>query len=374
MPTNLTNLTNLTNPNDILLDKASQLTSGSFFYDNAYFWGFTVAIFLIVYFLLGLSPFNIRKSLRMLMALTIPILFDLLISFGEFTFIFPLGYTFTITRGVMFITMLDRIMSYSIFSFYSSPITSPFILIASETTDSIFVFIFGLLNAGIDSIADFIFFAALFYYLISFIESKLGFQINYQVAISIALAGIPTILYSLFISNPFHEIKEVIQTTNGMSNFFTSGDIVNILFILILFLINFMLISSIIFIVIELIVNLYMKVNYNKRDIEFTYDFAGMAGAYAFAYSILFFLHSDYKWFIVLPGIAILQILRSSTTNVINTHKQNMADEGRIAKVIDNYRNDKENPVIHDEFSSFNIIVALLILAGVLTIYYFLLA
>ncbi len=374
MSTNLTNLTNLTNPNDILLDKASQLTSGSFFYDNAYFWGFTVAIFLIVYFLLGLSPFNIRKSLRMLMALTIPILFDLLISFGEFTFIFPLGYTFTITRGVMFITMLDRIMSYSIFSFYSSPITSPFILIASETTDSIFVFIFGLLNAGIDSIADFIFFAALFYYLISFIESKLGFQINYQVAISIALAGIPTILYSLFISNPFHEIKEVIQTTNGMLNFFASGDIVNILFILILFLINFMLISSIIFIVIELIVNLYMKVNYNKRDIEFTYDFAGMAGAYAFAYSILFFLHSDYKWFIVLPGIAILQILRSSTTNVINTHKQNMADEGRIAKVIDNYRNDKENPVIHDEFSSFNIIVALLILAGVLIIYYFLLA
>lgn len=374
MPNNLSNLTNLSEPNAIIIDKATQITAGGFFDGNNLFWIFAIASFIIGYFLLGLFPFDIKKSLRMFISLCPSILIDLVISFGTFTFTFPLGYSFTIDRGYMFLSLINKVFTYEIFAFYSSPLTTPFISAAPETTDSIFVFIFGFMNAGIDSIADFIFFTVLFYYFISFIESKIGTQIKYQLAISIALAGIPAILYSLFISNPFHEIKEVIQTTNGMLSFFASGDIINILFVFLLFFINFMAICSIIFIAIELIVNLYMKVNYNKRDIEYTYDFIGMAGAYTLTYSVLFFLHYNYIWYVVLPAIAIIQVLRSSTSNVINTHKQNMADEQRISKVIDNYRDNKENPTIHDEFSSLNIIIALLALAFVLIIYYFLLA
>lgn len=369
---NSTNVTNII-PNDVIIDKASQFTAGGFLSDSNYFWFVSIATFLIVYFLLGFSPFNIRKSLRIVMALSIPVLVDLLISFGTFTFVFPLGYSFTISHGVMFISMLDRIMTYGIFIFYSSPITTPFISIASETADSIPVFIFGFLSAGIDSILDFLFFTILFYYLISFIENKIGKQTDYQLAISIALAGIPTIIYSIFISNPFHEIKEVIKTTNGMLTFFMSGDVINILFVIILFFINFMLIASIVFIFIELIINTYMKIYYNKKSLEWEIDFAGMAGAYTFAYSLLFFLHSDYRWFVVLPGLAIIQLLRSSTSNVVNTHKQNMADENRISKVIDNYRDTEQQPVIHDEMSSKNLIIGLIALAGVLIIYYFLL-
>ncbi len=372
--TNLTNLSSQINPNDIVIAGASNLNAGGFFTTDNLFWIFTVGTFLIVYFLLAFFPMTIKKSLRIIIALSIPLLVDILISFGSFTFYFPLGYSFTTSHGVMFLSLLNKIMSYEIFAFYSSPIITPFISVASETPDSIPVFIFGLLNAGIDSILDFLFFTILFYYIISFIENKIHSQINYQLAISIALAGIPTILYSLFVSNPFHEIEEVIKTTNGMITFFVSGDIVNILFIFILFLINFMLISSIIFIFIEIIVNLYLKVNYNKKDIEWSYDFAGMAGAYAFAYSLLFFLHSDYKWYVVLPMITILQLLRTGSNNFINTHKQNIADEERISKVIDNYRNEEQQPVIHDEMSHTNIIVALLILIVVLIIYYFLLS
>ncbi len=379
-------------PNEIILQQTAQINGGGFLSDSNYFWMVSTAIFLIAYFSLAFSPMHIKKGLRVAIALLIPVMIDLILSFGTFTFYFPLDYNVTVDRGVMFLTLLNKIFTFEIFSFYSSPILTPFISAASQTTDSIFVFAIGFLSAGIDSIMEFIFFVAFFYFILSWIEDKIGTQINYQLGISIALASIPTILYSLLVSNPFKEIGEIIQITNGMLTFFASGNLTDIIFIIVLFLINFSLIVYVVYVFIEILFGLYMKVNYNKRGLEWDYDYVGIAVAYTFAYSLLFFLHSNYKFYVVFPSLFVLQALKNSASGMINRRKQNKTDEERMAKVF-RERNEQIDerfvptgtPRINreaprrfkqgdNEFSISNIVIALLVLAGVLLIYYFLLA
>ncbi len=164
-------------PNEIILQQTAQINGGGFLSDSNYFWMVSTAIFLIAYFSLAFSPMHIKKGLRVAIALLIPVMIDLILSFGTFTFYFPLDYNVTVDRGVMFLTLLNKIFTFEIFSFYSSPILTPFISAASQTTDSIFVFAIGFLSAGIDSIMEFIFFVAFFYFILSWLEDKIGAQI-----------------------------------------------------------------------------------------------------------------------------------------------------------------------------------------------------
>ncbi len=188
-------------PNDILIGMLPASPQSSLLSDSNIFWIATVTLFIILYLALGLFP-SIKKSLRVLLSLSVPILIDLALSFGSFTFVFPFDYSFTITHGVMFIKLIDYIFTYGLFTDYSSSLISPFIEAASDQSSSPLIYAIVFLLVAIDSILEFAFLTFATYTVITLIEDKWKKQIKHQRPIALLAVLIPVLWYTLGGSNP----------------------------------------------------------------------------------------------------------------------------------------------------------------------------
>jgi len=362
-------------PNDILIGLLPTLPDSSLFSDSNIFWMFTVALFIILYLVLGMFP-SIKKSLRVFLSLSIPLLIDLIMSFGSFEFIFPFGLSYTTTHGVMFTKLIDYIFTYGIFTDYSSSLISPFIESASNQTNNPIVHLVVFLSVFIDSFLEFIFITLAVYTLITIIESKLEKQIKYQLPISVFIGLIPVLLYTLFISNPVKETSESIQALNGITEFVITSQLTDIFLAFIFLIINFAIITEIIYLVTEFALSLYIKVNYSRLDLAWTYEMSGVALVYAFVYSFIFFLHSDFKWYIIFPVLLTYAALKGKATTFMRNSNNRFNENQRITditrKTIDQYKDPdtiRANPQQHDEFSHSNIIISLLLITAFILVF-----
>ncbi len=362
-------------PNDILIGLLPSSPQSSLLSDSNLFWISTVAIFIIVYLILGLFP-SIKKSLRVLLSLSIPLLIDIAMSFGSFTFTFPLGYSITTTHGVMFIKLIDYIFTYGIFTDYSSSLISPFIEASSDQPTSLLIYVIVFLSVAIDSILEFAFFAFATYTIITLIENKWKKQIKNQLPISIFAGLVPVLFYTLLVSNPLKETNESVQALNGVTTFLSSSPFSDILIVFVIIIINFAIITEIIFLAVELMLSLYVKVNYARKDIEWTYEISGIALVYTFTYSFIFFLHSDFKWYVIFPILLVYANLKGKTSSYLRESKNRLNENQKISDItrqtIEEYKNPEtrtEKAQSHDEFSYTNIIISALLIIAFILIY-----
>lgn len=364
-------------PNDIFINLLVDKVNIGFLSDSNLFWIASILIFISMYFILDKFT-ELKKSYRIVISLLPAILMDLLLSFGSFTFHLPIiNIDYTISRGVMFINLLNSIFSYKIFSYYAEPILNPFITISPKTSSSILIDLLILLYVSIDSIIELIFLTYLTFSIITIIEDRTGHQIKYQLPISVAIASVPVILYTIFISNPLLESERIIQDYNGILLFFDKGNISDIIFLFILLLINISLISTIVLIFIDIGLAFYWKINWNKRDIEFIYDFGGIALMYSLTYSIIFLLHSDFKWYAVFPMFLVYNYFRSKSKTIIDGAKERISEKEKVShmtrSVVEQIKNPNKNypTQVHDEFSYINIFLSVVLLVAAVLIYLF---
>ena len=362
-------------PNDILIGLLPSSPQSSLLSDSNLFWIATIAIFIIVYLALGLFP-SIKKSLRVLLSLFIPIIIDLALSFGSFTFTFPLGYSITTTHGVMFIKLIDYIFTYGMFTDYSSALISPFIASAPDQPESLLIYVIVFLSVAIDSILEFIFLSFATYTAITLIENKWRKQIKHQLPISILVGLIPTLFYTLVVSNPLKETGESVKALNGVSMFLSSSPFTDILLVFIIIIINFAIISEIIYLAVELMLSLYVKVYYARKDIEWTYELSGIALVYTFTYSFIFFLHSDFEWYVVFPILLAYARFKGKTSSYLRESKNRLNENQKISDItrqtIEEYKNPNprtEKAQVHDEFSYSNIIASAMLIIAFILIY-----
>lgn len=326
-------INNTTTPNDIMISLVSDKTNDLIFSEAIYFWIAALILFTIVYLALSLFT-ELSKTKKAMISLIIPVIMDLSVSFGSFTFTIPvLNLSLTITHGILFITLLDSIMRYEIFAFYSNPILGPFIESAPEISTSIIITVFAWLSAFSDSILEFIFFYFVFYTIISLIEDYFGKQTPYQIPIALVLTGIPVIGYAMLVSDPFRETIEITKNINGIAAFMSAGNGAQIIMILLVFLINFIIISGIMLAIVELFLLVISKVNPSTETLKWEYDFTGIAIVYTVSYSLIFLLHSSYNWYVIIPFLFFTNILKSKGASIINNVKDKMDDKNRMSQV-----------------------------------------
>lgn len=332
-----------------------------------------LSIFITTYYLLSKRSFYIRSSLLILISAALPILLDILIPLSSFTFNIS-SYSYTTTRGALTLNLLDYIFSYKLFSLISTPIVSPFIESAQSISSSFLITTILFLSTSTDSILEFIFFTTLIYTILTLIEDKLKFQIKYQLPISLIFGSIPIFIYSYYVSNPFNETDKLIKTYNGISSFLSSSDASSILIVIISLLINFALITIILLSIIDLILSIYGKVNYSTRP-EYLFDYSGIAIIYALIYSSVFMLHTSYKWYIILPAFALYTPVKSIISTSLSNRKAIRNERDTISRISQQtietlHGAPKRDNMIHDEFSSKNVAIALIILSLILIIYW----
>jgi len=380
-------LSNDGTPNGIFIHSIFQyLGGGGVISDSIIFWVFALLVFIISFEVFSRFFLDMKKSTKILLSFLAPLLLDLLISFGRFDFYIPIiNQTYTIERGVMFLTMLDNIFTYKFFVYYTSGILDPFISAASVTDSSMLMYLGTLLYASIDSIVEFTFLSWLIYSLITIYEDYTQEKIEYQLPIAVIVALIPVLFYSIFVSNPFTETDEMIKTFNGLSAFVQSGQTFDIIFVIMLFIINLLLMATIVFVVIELVFSLYSKVYYGRKEIEYVYDYAGMGLMYSIAYSFIFFLHSEYKWYVFFPMMVVYSYFRKATSNVVDGAKVRIDEKNKMNKLtgmaLERSRNEyasetsvtsrRRKELNGDEFDMKYIIVSILLVIIAIVIFYY---
>ncbi len=142
----------------------------------------------------------------------------------------------------------------------------------------------------------------------------------------------------------------------------------------VIIIINYAIITEIIYLAVELILSLYVKVNYARKDIEWTYEISGIALVYTFTYSFIFFLHSDFKWYLVFPILLLYANFKGKTSTYLRNSKNRLNENQKISDITRQTIEEYKNPEIRsakaqvpDEFSYSNLIIsALLIIAFVL--------
>lgn len=360
-------------PNEIFIGLLPKSPESSLFSDSNIFWIAAIVSFILIYLSLGFFP-SITRSMRVLLSLAVPILLDIALSFGSFIFIFPFGYSFTITNGVMFTKLIDYIFTYGLYTDYSNALLHPYILTASSEPSSIIVYLITLLSTGIDSILEFAFLSYATYMIISVIENSWHKQIKHQLPISLAVGAIPTLYYMIFISNPLLEANDMIINLNGTLNFFSNAPLTDKFIAFFFIIVNFAIIMEIIYLITELIFSLYTKMNYSGESIKWSYNMQGIALMYAFIYSLIYLLHSDFKWYIVFPILLGYSYFKNKTTNYVRTAKASMNDTQRITDItrstIEGYRSPTpQREVVHDEFSSPNLVISILLIISIILIY-----
>lgn len=364
-------------PNTFATDFIIQRFGDSFIGDSIIFWFYTAIIFFILYTLTSFS--SLPKSIRIIISLSAPIILDLIVSFGTFTFYIPIiNSEFTTTRGVLFLTLLDSIFRYKIFSYLAGSFIVPYVEASSTTSENLIVTILSYSYTSIDTVIEFFGLTYIFYGLIGYFEEKLEKQFEYQLPLSVLLALIPITLYTFVISNPIHEGEEVIQTYNGFTAFVASMDIFAITSVILSVIFNFILIYLIILTITEIIMQAYYKVFFSRKDLEWSYDWAGLALMYTLIYSGIFFLHSNYSWYVAFPVLFILSTLKTKASTVAENSRQRKRQSAAEDRLVQKIRNSGEETSTrtnsqsqNTEFSLTNIILAVLIVLLFLSIFYY---
>jgi len=184
----------------------------------------------------------------------------------------------------------------------------------------------------------------------------------------------------IFVSNPIEETAKTIINLNATIDFFASSSLLTIALMAFFIILNFVIISQIIFIVVELCFTLYSNLNYSKAGIEWLYSKHGIALSFSIVYSLIFMLHSDFKWYSVFPILLLYSYFKDKSSTYIKNSKTNQFETQRIQDIsrstIEQY-NPSSHPhpfsepdQIHDEFSLYNIILSILVIIILVLSYY----
>jgi hypothetical protein len=283
-------------------------------------WLGLLLLFFIVYFIVIWFS-DIRKSTAIVIAFFPVLLLDAVISFGIYTFKFPLGFSYTTQKFYITLSIFDYVFNFGLFKNYGLAVfdhVNGLYLLSGTQNILTFLFVFS------DSLIEFVLIAYVLYYLIGRIDfALLG-------------ASIPTLVYTWRISNPLTEFVTAKATVSHVFYFLSRAAPEQKLLVIGLFLLSF---AFIVFII-ATVSGFFMTVGKTtvRPGLEassWEFSMTGVALGWTLAYAVVQLLHPEYSWYAVLPVLIIYNIFRSRMKGMAERRKAEKAQRQMFREVME---------------------------------------
>ena len=291
--------------------------------DKTALWLALALLFIVIYFVVIWFT-DVGKSTAIFLSFMPVLVLDWLFSFGTYIFKFPFGYSYATHNFVITLNIVDWIFNFGIFKSIGldafNQVSGAFVLTGAQKA-----LVFLLVSA--DSIIEFIVLAYIFY------------SIFDRIDIAICGAAIPTILYSIFISNPLKEVVKAEVTVKHVLYFFDHATPEQNVIVFGSLFISFGLIVFLISAVTSLIEGIgKTTVRPGLEGHQYEVSLTGLAFGLSLAYSLAVVLHPDYSWYTVLPVLIIYNAIRSGMKGVAKNRRTQKQQKELVREVVDEYR------------------------------------
>ncbi|MCK4665571.1 hypothetical protein KAU33_02410 [Candidatus Dependentiae bacterium] len=325
-----------TSANEIILNLFSS-SSGIPLGESVIFWLIVIIFGFILYTVF--SMFTEYDKPVIVMISMIPLFaFDLIESFGTYTFDLPFLGIYEVDRFVMTLGLMDWIFGFQIFnpaleimSNYpieeGDPLTTA--LSFKVILDWIFtlswipisiLFITAAVSIG-DSILQFLIFFMAVYYAISIIEDRWERQFSLQLPVSIAVGLLPVLVYACFFSNPIHEFKEANIQIASVFNFISAAPLIDKGIVVTLGIISFVVVLLIFSVMTKFVLSSTIAAIPSRQQKKWTTDYSAVAFITTLLYAFLYVMHPDYKWYLIITVIIIWKIFRHVMEDIAHEAK-----------------------------------------------------
>lgn len=316
-------------------------------------------IFMTLFFLFTKFT-TMKKGVCVLSAYSVIFALDMIDSYGEYTFHFPLGNDVIITHGVITARMLDWVYMFGIFE-HASTILATY----SEQailSESPYVIYGSALYAFGDMILAFIFIALGINAAITLFENKFHKQLPYQRIISILISSTIIYVWMQSFSNPVHEMETTQNYFATTMYFLMEGTKMEHITVVVLGFLGFAIlyVANVIF----MDVGVTGIANMSSKNVETFTSFKSVTIALTIMYTFMFALHPDYAWYYIILMITIMKIFRLFLNKIVKRanienmeRRRDMAISGQILHDLEQ-RNaiPKQNQMIErSHYKKFNL-------------------
>lgn len=307
------------------------------------------------------------------------------ISFGTYNMSLPVAGEQSIGTGVMLMRLLDLIFNFGIFRGIGVPYLEAFsktipatqithfpvditawALIQSITSSwfNIGVFVY----VSMDSIIEYLFLGVVFWGFLIIIMDFLNSDTRNAKIYAYAIATIPILAYTYFISNPFLEYQQAVPDLEKLAYFLYHAGTTSLIIFLGTLIFSFLLVTEVIAFFVSLILTTgatTFKPSWESKIWQFNTQ--GTSFIYTLSFAIMYAMH-QYPWFIFFPAIVLYTLFKnisSGAIDVVKEHQDKQEMKGFLQTV-----SGKKSTEASGGMSG--VVMAVLIIATILTGYLFL--
>ena len=326
--------------NDILLTFLSS-ESGVPLGDSMVFWILIGMLGILIFLALNMFT-EFSKPVIIVLSLAPLLILDTIISFGTYTFEFPVIGDFEINRFVMIFGLIDFVFGCHLFD-SAIPIIQSYAI--STPHSSFFIYILTFLISVGDSLLQFVLFSIAAFYVISIIEYRVNREFEWQLPVSIVAGLIPVIAYAMFFSNPFEEFEKANIQVSNICNFFSEATTFELIHIIVLGLVSFGIVFMAISVIVHFLMSATIAIVPKMQMKLFETSYNSVAFLLTVLYVILYILHPDYQWYIILGVIIVWKGFRGYIGEISTSAKQKT-----VQRRIRNAQVEDFKAVIREEF------------------------